>query len=113
MKGYTILIIAITACCTIAQPAWGQKEYTLDECRAAALKQNIRIRKANNETESSKQTEKEMFTKFFPSVSASATAFSANKNLIEMAALLVLLFFPSSGVTGIDSFFNNNRKSKL
>lgn len=84
MKGYTILIIAITACCTIAQPAWGQKEYTLDECRAAALKQNIRIRKANNETESSKQTEKEMFTKFFPSVSASATAFSANKNLIEM-----------------------------
>jgi len=30
-----------------------------------------------------------------------------NKNLIEMAALLVLYFFPSSYITGIDKYFKN------
>ena len=39
-----------------------------------------------------------------------------NKNLVEMAALLVLCFFPSSHITGIDRFLkvtnNPNRINK-
>jgi thiosulfate dehydrogenase [quinone] large subunit len=34
-----------------------------------------------------------------------------NKNLIEMTALLVLLMFPSSGITGIDRFVQNIKKT--
>lgn len=48
-----------------------------------------------------------------PGMHVEGSYWIVNKNLIEMAALLVLLFFPSSGVTGIDRFLNNNRKSKL
>ncbi len=33
-----------------------------------------------------------------------------NKNLIEMAALLALLFFPSGHITGIDSFLIKKKK---
>jgi thiosulfate dehydrogenase (quinone) large subunit len=33
-----------------------------------------------------------------------------NKNLIEMAALLVLLMYPSGQITGIDSFLGKKRK---
>ena len=37
-----------------------------------------------------------------------------NKNLIEMAALLVLLFFPTSRIYGMDRFFlRKNRQKKL
>lgn len=32
-----------------------------------------------------------------------------NKNLIEMAAIFVLLLFPSSHITGIDRFFKQNK----
>jgi len=49
----------------------------------------------------------------FPGLSVNAPVEGAywivNKNLIEMAALLVLFFFPSGHITGIDSFI---RKSK-
>lgn len=36
-----------------------------------------------------------------------------NKNLIEMVALLVLLYFPSSHITGIDRFLFNVRKRQF
>ncbi|RIH62841.1 hypothetical protein D1164_22890 [Mariniphaga sediminis] len=36
-----------------------------------------------------------------------------NKNLIEMAALFVLILFPSSHISGIDRFIFKNNKSKM
>jgi len=50
----------------------------------------------------------------FPGLSVNAPVEGAywivNKNLIEMAALLVLFFFPSSQITGIDSFILKSKK---
>ncbi len=122
---YRITLTAMIAiCCTIIQPAWGQKEFTLEECKTAALKQNIKIRKAIHEIQSTQQTEKESFTKYFPSVSASATAFSANKNLIEMdvtpeMSLSLLKNGIIGGVTATQPIFaggqiiNSNRLAKV
>ena len=50
----------------------------------------------------------------FPGLSINAPVegsyWIVNKNLIEMAALLVLLVFPSSHITGIDSFIFKKRQ---
>lgn len=45
-------------------------------------------------------------------VHAEGSYWIVNKNLIEMAALLVLYFFPSSHVTGIDKFLTMVARSK-
>lgn len=50
----------------------------------------------------------------FPGLSISAPVegsyWIVNKNLVEMAALFVLLFFPSGQVTGLDSFLFKQKK---
>lgn len=44
------------------------------------------------------------FAQFGINIHAEGSYWIVNKNLIEMAALLVLYLFPSSYITGIDSF---------
>ncbi|MDD4555092.1 MAG: efflux RND transporter permease subunit [Bacteroidales bacterium] len=62
----------------------GQKVYTLDQCKQLALQNNIRIQNGILEVESSRQVRKAAFTKYFPSVSATALAVRFNKPLIEL-----------------------------
>ena len=61
-----------------------QRSYTLDECIDEALKNNIRIKNADNELSAAKHGSKEAFTKYFPSLSATGGGFMANKGLLEM-----------------------------
>lgn len=61
-----------------------QHIYTLDECLDKALKNNVRIKNADNNLSAAKHDNKEAFTKYFPSLSAAGGGFLANKGLIQM-----------------------------
>jgi len=58
-----------------------QKIYTLAECRQMALDNNIKVKNGRLAIEQAKEQEKEAFSKYFPTVSASGTYFRSN-NLI-------------------------------
>lgn len=77
-------LIACTLCGVLSLSAFGQKQYTLEECRELALRNNVAVRNAANSVEAARQERKEAFTKYFPTVSASGAAYNANKGLLEM-----------------------------
>lgn len=56
--------------------------YTLDECKQMAIENNVRTKNSGLDIEAARQQKKEVFTKYFPSISASGTAFKANNPLI-------------------------------
>lgn len=78
------LRISIIAVMLFSVPALlqAQKVYTLPECRSLALNNNVKIRNSRLAIEQSKEQEKEAFTKYFPSVSATGTYFRSN-NLLQ------------------------------
>lgn len=61
----------------------GQK-LTLAESKRLALQNNVKTKNSLLETEAARQTKKAAFTRYFPSVSASGTAFEADKSLLEI-----------------------------
>jgi hypothetical protein len=61
-----------------------QHTYTLDECIDEALKNNVRIKNADNDLSVAKHGSKEAFTKYFPSLSATGGGFMADKGLIQL-----------------------------
>lgn len=77
-------LITCALCGAVSLSAFGQKTYTLDECREMALRNNVAVRNAANSVEAARQERKEAFTKYFPTISASGAAFNANKGLLEM-----------------------------
>ncbi len=77
-------LITCTLCGALSLSAFGQKRYTLDECRELALRNNVAVRNAANSVEAARQERKEAFTKYFPTVSVTGAAFNANKGLLEM-----------------------------
>lgn len=77
-------LITCALCGILSLSAFGQKQYTLDECRELALRNNVAVRNAANNVEAARQERKEAFTKYFPTVSASGAAYNANKGLLEM-----------------------------
>lgn len=76
------LLLLLSLCVSLS--AFGQKTYTLNECREMALRNNVAVRNAANNVEAARQERKEAFTKYFPTVSASGAAFNANKGLLQM-----------------------------
>lgn len=55
-----------------------------DECIAAALQNNARVKNADNELRMAEHDRKEAFTKYFPTVSAAGSGFIANEPLVQM-----------------------------
>lgn len=72
--------ISIIAVLLLSVPALlqAQKVYTLSECRHMALSNNVKIRNSKLAIDQSKEQEKEAFTKYFPTVSATGTYFRSN-----------------------------------
>lgn len=78
------LQIAFVLCGVLSLPTFGQRAYTLDECRTMALQNNVKMRNAINEVEAAIQGHKEAFTKYFPNLSATGMGYNANKGLLQM-----------------------------
>ena len=75
-----LYILLISLCWTTAK---GQKKLNLSDCLSLALENNIRIKNARLEIEGAKDTQREIFTRFFPNVSAMGGTFWANKGILE------------------------------
>ena len=57
---------------------------SLDSCRVAALENNKTVKEAQLHVKESEQIKKAAFTKYFPKVDASASAFKSDKGFIDM-----------------------------
>jgi len=60
------------------------QNYSLEQCKELALKNNVAIKNSRLNIQGAEQTKKEAFTKYFPSVNASANSFRSSKALMEM-----------------------------
>jgi len=79
MKTYIIAAI----CLATAAQTQAQATYSLGQCTKMAFENNIEMKKADIGIQQAEQQRKEVFTKFFPSVSAGGLAFKANKDLVR------------------------------
>lgn len=61
--------------------------YTLQQCKELALANNAEIRMAGNNLRAASETRKEAFTKYFPEISAGASAFKTNRDVIQYDVL--------------------------
>lgn len=86
MKRISIHWTAACALCVgLALPLQAQeKVYTVEQCRTMALEHNVKIKNAQNNIAGSEETSKEAYTKYFPTVSASATGFAADRGIAKM-----------------------------
>jgi outer membrane protein TolC len=57
---------------------------TLEQCRQMAIERNVKLQNAETSIYAAQETQKEAFTNYFPTVSASGMAYNANKGLIQM-----------------------------
>lgn len=80
--------------------AYAQHAYTLDECLELALKNNVRIRNADNDLNAAKLQKKAAFTNYFPTVSAAGGGFIADKGLLEMDTESGRLSMMDDGIVG-------------
>ncbi len=78
-KSYILAAIAsvLTAASIDAQ------KLTLEQCVDLALSNNARIVTADYSLQASRETSREAFTKYFPSISASGAAFTANHGMLR------------------------------
>lgn len=81
MKRISLLIACVLMNCTFIN---AQHVFTLDKCLEEALNSNMRLKNAENDLLAAKQSSREAFTKYFPSLSASGGGFMADKGLVQM-----------------------------
>ncbi|WP_278701335.1 TolC family protein [Phocaeicola sartorii] len=83
MKDKKILLAGCCCLFTLAAPAQEKRVFSLDECKAMAVEYNVQVKNGQLDVETARQTRKEAFTKYFPSISASGTTYKADDNLIK------------------------------
>ncbi len=80
MKKITrILAMGLIISSSIAQA----QELTLEECINLALENNARMRTAEYSLQASRETSREAFTNYFPSIAANGIAFTANHGMLQ------------------------------
>ena len=79
MKKIYSFIVGL-ACCGSAA---AQQTYTLDQLKQLAVENNYNLRSARNAIQQSKEQKSEVFTKYFPTVSAVGAGITMNKYLLE------------------------------
>ncbi|GEM_PF-1761186 len=90
MKKINIYITAMLL--IIAATAKAQNVFTLQKAIDTALQNNTELQKKRMDTESMKELKKQLYTKYFPHVSITATAFMRNRGLGEGSELMDFLF---------------------
>ncbi len=83
MKIRFLLLSILYAGATLGLPAQEKRVLTLETCKMLALKNNADIQTGKMDIEVAKQTRREVFTKYFPKVSAGAVTYKADDNLIK------------------------------
>ena len=81
MKIKTIITTYLVFICTFS---FGQEIYTLEKCKVLALQNNTKAQNSQLSLEAAGQTKKEAFTKYFPSISATAMNFRSSDPMMSM-----------------------------
>lgn len=81
-------IISLAA--VLFSTAMSAQTLTLEQCVDMALENNARMKNAQYNVAASKETSKETFTKYFPSVSIGGAAFTANHGMLQHSLNLPL-----------------------
>jgi outer membrane protein len=101
MKNKIIRIVGCMASSLLLTlSAYGQTEYSLEQCRRMAMENNIKMRTATTNIEMAEQQKKEAFTKYFPTVSAVGVGYDADKGLIETNLATMNISLLKNGVIG-------------
>ncbi len=79
-----ITIISIVYLLSIS--AFAQEVFTLEKCKKLALANNAKAQNSRLSVEAAEQSKKEVFTKYFPSISAIGLGFQATDPMMEMAS---------------------------
>lgn len=98
--------------------------YTLQQCKAMALANNADIRVADNNLRAAIETRKEAFTKYFPEVSAGASAFKTHHdvlqyNVLDLFTLGIINKGKTAGIWALQPVFaggqivNGNKLAKV
>ncbi len=92
MRTISKIIISLAAAASVpfagtAQEAAADSVFTLEQCRQTALRNNADIRTADNNLRAAIETHKEAFTKYFPEVTAGASMFRTNHDMIQYDVL--------------------------
>ena len=80
----SVSVPALAQSVSMAETQQQSKVYSLDECIAEAVKNNLTLRNADNQIAMSSEQRKEAFTKYFPTVSATGGGFISNQGLMQM-----------------------------
>jgi len=78
MKKIIITIIALFFIIPV------KAQYSLDSCKKMAILNNARVKNALLEVDAAGQTKKAAFTKYFPEISATGSAFKSNESFVDM-----------------------------
>ena len=65
-------------------PVLSAQNYSLDQCKSLALKNNVQIKNREIDISASEEVKKEAFTKYFPQIEAKGLGFKADKPLLEL-----------------------------
>jgi len=78
MKKIIITIIALFVVIPV------EAQYSLDSCKKMAILNNAKVKNALLEVDAAGQTKKAAFTKYFPEISATGSAFKSNRSFIDV-----------------------------
>lgn len=81
MKLVKLYILVLTIIAVIPVSA---QTYTLEQCRTMALRHNVEIQNADIDISKAQEQEREAFTNYFPTVSASGMGMNSNKHFVNM-----------------------------
>ena len=128
MKPHKYIIAASLAICSTCFESYAQAStdsvYTLQQCKTLALANNADIHMADNNLRAAIETRKEAFTKYFPEVSAGASAFKTNNdmiqyNVLDMFTLGIIKKGKAAGIWALQPIFaggqivNGNKLAKV
>ncbi len=92
MKGLYKYVMLVAALVMLPATAESQTVFTLSQAVELACKNNADLNKKRMDIESMKQLKQELYTKYFPSVNASATGFMRNRGFAEGSNVLNTAF---------------------
>ena len=107
-----------------ALPVKAQRSLTLEECSGLALENNARMKNARLDVKGAEEERKEAFTKYFPSVSATGSAFTSDNGMAELVLMPGMEMTMAKngivgGITAVQPIFtggqilNNNKLAGL
>lgn len=119
-----LAVAVCSACFTAVSQNTADSVYSLQQCKSLALANNADIHMADNNLRAAIETRKEAFTKYFPEVTAGASAFKTHNdviqyNVLDMFTLGIINKGKAAGIWALQPVFaggqivNGNKLAKV